>query len=64
MARQKDRISDQREPLAYDIRQAEVVSSLSSRKLSDAIRRGELRSFKKGRRRIIMRADLEDYLRK
>ena len=51
------------EPIAYNVRQAAAASSLSVRKLSDAIRLRELRSFKKGRRRIILREDLEAYLR-
>ena len=51
------------ERLAFSFRGASTASSLSVRKLSDAVRRGELRAFKKGRRRIILREDLEAYLR-
>ncbi len=50
-------------PLAYSIRQAAAASSLSIRKLSDAIRHGELPAFRKGRRRIVMREDLLNYLK-
>jgi excisionase family DNA binding protein len=49
--------------IAYSPREAADVTSLSLRKLMDAIAAGELRSFKKGRRRVIFRADLEAYLR-
>lgn len=51
------------ERLAFSLRGASDASSLSIRKLSDAVRRGELRAFRKGRRRIIFREDLEVYLR-
>jgi excisionase family DNA binding protein len=50
-------------PIAYSTRQAAVVSSLSLREVMKAIATGELKSFKKGRRRIIFRQDLEAYLR-
>jgi hypothetical protein len=56
-------INADQEPLAYNVRQAATASSLSVRKLSDLIRIGDLRSFKKGRRRIILRKDLEAFLR-
>jgi hypothetical protein len=56
-------MTSEQQPLAYSLKLASAVSSLSIRKLSDAIRRRELRSFKKGRRRIILRPDLETYLR-
>lgn len=51
------------EPLAYGLAGASLASSLSKRALSAAIRAGELRSYKRGRRRIIFRQDLEDFLR-
>jgi excisionase family DNA binding protein len=51
------------ERLSFSLQGAAEASSLSLRTLSDAIRRGELRSFKRGRRRIILRDDLEAYLR-
>ena len=50
-------------PVAYSTRQAALVSSLSLRHVMNAIATGELRSYKKGRRRVIFREDLETYLR-
>ena len=50
-------------PVAFSIRQAAAASSLSIRTLSEAIRHGELRAYRKGRRVIVMRDDLETYLR-
>ncbi len=55
--------SNIKEPLAYNIQQAAASSSLSVRKLADAIRRGELRSFRKGRRRVVLKVDLVKYLK-
>lgn len=49
--------------IAYSTRQAAEVSSLSLRQVMKAIASGELRSNKKGRRRIIFAKDLEKYLR-
>jgi excisionase family DNA binding protein len=43
--------------------QAAQATSLSLRTIAYAISTGELRSFKKGRRRLIFREDLETYLR-
>jgi len=51
------------QPLAYSLQQAAAVSSLSVRKLSEDIRRGALRSFRKGGRRVVLRADLLKYLK-
>ena len=50
-------------PLAYSPRQAADVSSLSLRKLMKDIANGRLRSYRKGRRRIILAEDLRRYLR-
>ena len=50
------------QPLALSPRQVVDVSSLSMRHVMKAIATGELKSFKKGRRRIIFREDLEAYL--
>jgi excisionase family DNA binding protein len=49
--------------IAYSPRSAAAVSSLSVRTVMAAIASGELRSVKKGRRRIIFAADLEAFLR-
>jgi excisionase family DNA binding protein len=49
--------------IAYSPEQAAQVSSLSVRSIAAAIATGDLRSFKRGRRRIIFKADLETYLR-
>ena len=51
------------QPLALSPRQVVDVSSLSLRQVMKAIATGDLKSFKKGRRRIILREDLEAYLR-
>lgn len=50
--------------VAYSPKGVAEVSSLSLRKVMDAIAKGELRSFKKGRRRIILREDVEQFLRR
>ena len=49
--------------LAYSPKEAAAASSLSLRKVMEAIATRELRSLKKGRRRLILRTDLEAYLR-
>jgi len=51
-----------RVPLAYSPRGAAEASSFSLREVMKAIADGELRSFKRGRRRIILREDLEQFL--
>ena len=51
------------EPMAYSPEGASQTSTLSLREIMKAIRAGHLRSFKKGRRRIIFRKDLEAYLK-
>jgi excisionase family DNA binding protein len=56
-------ISTERAPLAYSIPGASATSTLSIRKISDAIRRGELKAYRKGRRRLVLREDLEAYLK-
>jgi excisionase family DNA binding protein len=51
------------ERIAYSPREAAAASSLSVRKLMAAIADGHLKSYRKGRRRLIFREDLERYLR-
>ena len=51
-------------PLAYSPRGAAEASSFSLREVMKAIADGELRSFKRGRRRIILREDLEQFLKR
>jgi hypothetical protein len=48
--------------ISYSPAQAAAVSSLSLRSIAAAIATDDLPSFKRGRRRIIFRADLEAYL--
>jgi excisionase family DNA binding protein len=50
-------------PIAYSPQRAAEASGLSLRYVWKALSTGALRSFKKGRRRIIFREDLEAYLR-
>jgi excisionase family DNA binding protein len=51
------------EPLTYSPQAAAQVTSLSLRRITTAIATGELRSVKRGRRRLIFREDLERFLR-
>jgi excisionase family DNA binding protein len=53
----------ERDVVAFSPRQAAAACSLSLRYLMDAIAKGRLRSHKCGRRRLIFRADLVDFLR-
>lgn len=62
-ASHESRSSDPSEAIAYSPQQASDVSSLSLRTITAAIASGQLRSFKRGRRRIIFRTDLDTYLR-
>ena len=48
--------------LAYSPREAATTSSLSERHIAKAIADGELKSVKKGRRRLILAEDLRKYL--
>jgi excisionase family DNA binding protein len=57
------KIAANSEPIAYSPQRAAETSGLSLRYVMKAISGGKLRSFKKGRRRIILREDLEAYLR-
>lgn len=50
--------------LAYSPKQAAETSSLSLRQIMKVIANGRLPSSKIGRRRLVMRKDLEAYLRK
>jgi excisionase family DNA binding protein len=52
----------QSEPIAYSPQGAAETSSLSLRHVMKEIASGRLKSIKKGRRRIILREDLEEYL--
>ena len=54
---------DHPEILAFSPKRAAVASSLPLRTITAAIASGALPSFKKGRRRLILRADLEGFLR-
>ena len=51
------------EPIAYSPQRAAETVGLSLRFVMKAISSGKLHSLKKGRRRIILREDLEAYLR-
>jgi excisionase family DNA binding protein len=49
-------------PLAYTIRQSCTVSGLSRSSVYEAIRIGELRAVKRGRRTLILAADLRNWV--
>jgi excisionase family DNA binding protein len=49
--------------MAYSPQGAAEASSLSLREVMRAIAAGQLRSFKRGRRRLVFREDLEAYLK-
>jgi excisionase family DNA binding protein len=51
------------EPLAYRMPDASRVTGISIAKLYELIAAGELKSVKRGGRRLILRADLETFLR-
>jgi excisionase family DNA binding protein len=50
-------------PLAYSPQQAAAATSLSLRTITAAIAAGQLSTLKVGRRRLILREDLDSYLR-
>ncbi len=58
-----ERLGPPTQRLAYSTREAAATSSLSERQIAKAIAAGELKSVKKGRRRLILAADLKSYLR-
>jgi excisionase family DNA binding protein len=51
------------ERLAYSISEALAATGMSRNKIYQAIGRGELRSFKNGRRRMISVDALREYIR-
>jgi excisionase family DNA binding protein len=53
---------DARTPITYSVEMAVHMSGLPRSKLYEAIRDGELRSTKKGRRRLIFHDGLVEYL--
>jgi excisionase family DNA binding protein len=50
-------------PLAYTVTRAVEVSGLSRSAIFEAVKAGELRSTKKGRRRLIFHESLVEYLK-
>ena len=64
-AQASKRLKSHTEPLtiALSPKAASEASSLSLRTIMNAIRSGELRSCKRGRRRLIFPVDLRRYLR-
>lgn len=51
------------EPIAYDLRSAAAAVGLSDRTLRDAIADGSLTAHYSGRKPLVLRADLEDWIR-
>ncbi len=50
------------EPGYITKRHAEIYSDLKSRSLEDAIRKGKLRAFRIGKKTLIEKASLDDYI--
>ena len=51
------------EPLAYSVRSAAVALRVSRKLLTDAVRDGQLKCFRAGVRAIILKSDLEKFVR-
>lgn len=51
------------EPLSYDLTTAAAAVGLSDRTLRDAIADGSLTAHYSGRKPLVLRADLEDWIR-
>ena len=49
-------------PLVTTLREAASILTISERKICDLVSSGKLRSKKIGRRRVIRRADIENFL--
>jgi len=62
LARSRQEVSEVMEKLLYDVMEAAGITSLGRTKLLEEIAAGRLRSVKVGRRRLISRAALEDYV--
>jgi excisionase family DNA binding protein len=58
-----DRDAETVKRMAYSPRQVAGITSLSLRKVMGDIAAGSLRSYRKGRRRVILRSDLLRYLK-
>jgi excisionase family DNA binding protein len=51
------------EPLAYTVPQLTLVAGIGRAKLYELIATGELRSVRRGGRRLVLKQDLESFLR-
>jgi excisionase family DNA binding protein len=56
-------VPDQPAPLVYELPEVAHVARLSHRQVQRLIAMGDIRSFKIGRRRLVLVEDLEQYLR-
>lgn len=62
LARSRQEVLGVMEKLLYDVMEAAGITSLGRTKLLEEVATGRLRSVKVGRRRLIPRAALEDYV--